>query len=103
MTYLVHTAHLHFAGPTACFMIGSWPGGFVTLTFSFATLFPLYLIAKRFFDRSTTLLVMLVFAFIPALVGRSADIIRGPIFWFFLSMGMYLFIRSGGKHPPTTL
>ena len=75
-------------------------GRFVTLTFSFATLFPLYLIAKRFFDRSTTLLVMLVFAFIPALVGRSADIIRGPIFWFFLSMGMYLFIRSGENIRP---
>lgn len=68
-------------------------GRFISLLFGTGTLIPLYFILKRFFDRRTVGLTLLVYAFIPALAERSADIIRGPIYWFFLASAMLMVLR----------
>jgi hypothetical protein len=57
-------------------------------------LLPVYGVMKRFFEKSVALTGVAVFAFNPVLVGRTADVLRGPIFWFFLSSGVYLFTVS---------
>lgn len=69
-------------------------GRVVSVCFGTATLFPLYFTLKRFMSRSTSLLTVLLYALMPVLVNRSANIVRGPIFWFFLSLGMFYFIRQ---------
>lgn len=65
----------------------------ITLLFSFASLIPLYFICIRFFNRSISTMAILVFAMIPAFVGRSADVIRDPIFWPFLTLGLFFYVR----------
>ena len=40
----------------------------------------------------------LFFALLPVFVARSADVVRGPVCWFFLAVGLYLFIKSDEKH-----
>lgn len=101
----------HGAGITACGMhyisilpffiagafsiCGDWivAGRFISLLFGTCTFFPLYFLIRRFLDSRSALFALLIYAFIPALVGRSADIIRDPVFWFFLTLGMLFFIR----------
>ncbi len=73
---------------------------FVSLAFGFGTLIPLYFLLKRFFDQRTTALTLLVYAFIPALAGRSADVIRGPIFWFFLVCAFFMVVRHQDNRRP---
>jgi 4-amino-4-deoxy-L-arabinose transferase-like glycosyltransferase len=69
----------------------------VSLLFGSMTLIPLYLLLRRFFDKEISMLSTLLFAVIPVFVGRSADVVRGPIYWFFLALGLYFFVRSGDK------
>ena len=64
----------------------------VSIFFGTITLIPLYLLLKRFFDDKINLLVILMYALAPVLVGRSADVVRGPIYWFFITCGLYFFI-----------
>ncbi len=66
---------------------------FVSLAFGFGAMFPLYLLLKRFFEHRMVALALLIYAFIPALVVRSADIIRGPDFWFFLPLAFLMVVR----------
>jgi len=66
----------------------------VSFFFGSITLIPVYLILRRFFEDKISVLSTLVFSLIPVFVVGSADIIRGPIFWFFLTTGLYLFIRQ---------
>jgi hypothetical protein len=76
-------------------------GRVISLAFGWGTLIPLYFLLKRFFDHRTVTLTLLVYAFIPALVGRSADIIRGPVFWFFLACAYLMVIRSRDNRTST--
>jgi hypothetical protein len=69
-------------------------GRLVTLLFGTATLIPLYFLLKRFLDKTLCNLTILIYALIPVFVNRSADIVRGPIFWFFLSLGMLFFVSQ---------
>lgn len=69
-------------------------GRFVSFSFSFATLFPLYFLLKRFFEKPLISIILLVYALIPVFVSRSADILRDPIFWFFICSGMLMFVRQ---------
>jgi len=64
----------------------------ISFIFGFATLIPLYFLLKRFFDDNISGLCTLIFALIPVFVGRSGDVLRGPVYWFFLMLGLYLFI-----------
>jgi len=109
---LLTACHITFVSPLPFLIAGAFgifrdwiiAGRFVSLLFSFATLFPLYFLLKRFFDKTLTAVTLLVYALIPVFVSRSADIVRDPIFWFFICSGMLLFIRhaesrAGRRHP----
>ncbi|WP_319408667.1 glycosyltransferase family 39 protein [uncultured Desulfosarcina sp.] len=76
-------------------LAGDWiaAGRSVSLFFSVATLFPLYFLIRRFFDERIAAITLLVYALIPVFVSRSADIVRGPIFWFLICGGMLMFVR----------
>ncbi|MFC1857953.1 ArnT family glycosyltransferase [Thermodesulfobacteriota bacterium] len=65
---------------------------FVSLFFGTLTLLPLYLLLRRFFDKQISTLTTLSIALIPMFVSRSADVVRGPIYWFFLVLGLYFFL-----------
>ena len=65
-----------------------------SLFFGTLTLLPLYFLLKRFFDDKIGLLVLLIFALIPVFVDRSADVVKGPVFWFFSVLGLYLFVSQ---------
>jgi len=65
----------------------------VSLLFGFGSLIPLFLFVRRFFQIQISGLVLLVFALCPVLVFRSADVVRGPVYWFFLMWGLYFFIK----------
>ena len=75
-------------------VIGNWvlSANIVSLFFGTLTLVPLYLLIRRFFDATTSSLALLVFAVMPNFVYYSHLVIRGPVFWFFAVLGMYLFI-----------
>jgi hypothetical protein len=71
---------------------------FVSLFFGSMTLIPLHFLCKRFFEKDINLLTLLVFAMLPVFVSGSAEVIRDPVCWFFLSLGLYFFIRSYEKN-----
>lgn len=79
--------------------IGDWivSGATVSILFSTLMLIPLYLLLRRFFDRNISTLALLVFSVCPTFVGLSHMIIRGPIYWFFATLGIYLFILGLDK------
>lgn len=72
---------------------GDWvvAGKAVSLVFGTAVMIPLYLLLRRFLDKSSACCCLLVFAVHPIFVELSVDILRGPVFWFFLTLGLYLF------------
>ncbi len=69
----------------------------VSLFFGTMALVPLYFLSRRFFERSTSALVLLVFAVMPFFIHRSVDVVRGPVFWFFSLLGFYLFLSRTEK------
>jgi hypothetical protein len=69
-------------------------GVFVSLIFGSATLFPLYFLIRRFANDTISAAVMVIYALMPTFVNCSGDIVRGPVFWFFLSLGMLMFVRQ---------
>ncbi len=66
----------------------------VSVFWGSATLFPLFFLLRKIFSPRTTSLALLVFAMIPVFVSRSADVLRDPVSWFFMSLGLWLFIRK---------
>jgi len=64
----------------------------VSMFFGTATLIPLYCLLRRFFNETVSSLTLLIFALLPAFVDLSSFIIRGPVYWFFSLLGIYLFI-----------
>jgi hypothetical protein len=66
----------------------------VDVLFGWATLFPLFFLLRRFTDNTISTCTVLIFALIPVFVEGSANVIRGPMFWFCLSMGMLMFVRQ---------
>ena len=63
----------------------------VSLIFSSLSLIPLYLLLRRFFDETITSFTLLIFALNPAFIDLCGKVIRGPIYWFFSLIGLYLF------------
>jgi 4-amino-4-deoxy-L-arabinose transferase-like glycosyltransferase len=66
---------------------------FVSLLFGSMTLVPFYLLCRRFFDRDISTLTSLVFALLPFFVAGSAEAVRDPVCWFFLTLGLCFFIE----------
>lgn len=69
----------------------------VSICFGFLTLIPLYALLRRFFDSPTSSFVTLVYALIPIFIGFGTDVVRDPVYWFFLVSGLFLFIYSMQK------
>ncbi len=94
--HLNYISMLPFFIASAFALVRDWiiAGRMVTFVFSTATMIPLFFILKRFLNKTACHLTILVYAFVPVLVSRTADIVRGPIFWFFLCLGMLFFIRQ---------
>jgi hypothetical protein len=70
----------------------------ISVLFGSLTLIPLYVLCRRFFNRDISLLTLLVFALLPVFVAGSAEVVRGPVCWFFLATGLTLFIFSDERH-----
>ncbi|MFP4087378.1 MAG: ArnT family glycosyltransferase [Desulfobacteraceae bacterium] len=85
---------LFIAGAYALFHHWVFSAAVVSVLFGSGTLIPLYLLCRRFFDRNISALTLLVFALLPVFVARSADVVRGPVCWFFLALGLYFFVKS---------
>lgn len=77
-------------------LIGDWvlAGELVSLLFATLTFFPLYWTARRFFNETISSLALLAFVMIPSYVIISREILRGPPYWFFSAMGVYLFVLN---------
>jgi len=69
----------------------------VSLFFGTITLIPLYFLLKQFLDEHISALGMLIYALTPVFVGRSADVVKEPVFWFFLVLGLYGFVKQIDK------
>jgi 4-amino-4-deoxy-L-arabinose transferase-like glycosyltransferase len=69
----------------------------ISYLFGGATLLPLYLLLRSFFDEKISLLTLLIFALTPIFVSGSADLIRDPLFWFFLVLGLLFFVKQMEK------
>ncbi len=65
----------------------------ISLFFGFGFLFPAWFLLRRFFKTHVASLTLLIFALIPMMVSRSGDVLRDPFYWFFTSLGLYLFVR----------
>jgi 4-amino-4-deoxy-L-arabinose transferase-like glycosyltransferase len=66
----------------------------VSLLFGTATLIPLYFLLRRFFDTQISALCALVFGMLPVFVGSSVDLIREPVCWFFLTLGLTFYVKA---------
>jgi hypothetical protein len=69
----------------------------VSLFFGSALLVFIYLLFRQFFDKDVSLLGTLIYALIPNHVDKSADVLRDPVFWFFLAGGLYFYILQFNK------
>ena len=85
----------------AYFLVQDWTVAArgVSLVFGSAVLIPVFLLFRRFFDRGVSVAGLLIYATIPVLVSSSSDALREPVCWFFLAVGLYLFVswmQDGG-------
>jgi len=69
----------------------------VSLLFGTLTLAPLYLLLREFFRKQIVFSACLAFALIPVFVDKSVDVVRDPVYWFFLVFGLYFFTAQIGK------
>jgi hypothetical protein len=65
-------------------------GQLVSMVFGSLTLIPLYFLTKSLFSRTAAMVSSVLFVFHPHLVRFSAEVIRGPIFWFFFVMALWI-------------
>ncbi len=66
----------------------------VSLFFGTATMLPLYLLLRKLFEVPLASCALLIFAVNPVFVEMSSEVIRGPAYWFCLTLGMYFFSLS---------
>jgi len=94
------SCNMHFLSAYPIFIAGAYTifhdwitaGRSVSLFFGTLTLVFIYLLLRRFFERHLSALGTLVFALIPVFVTRSGDVVRGPLAWFFIVLGLYFFV-----------
>ncbi len=81
------------------FFSGDWISAAknVSIFFGTITLVPFYLLFRRFFNPTISVITLLVFAVMPAYVILSRNVIRGPVLWFFAVLGLYLFVLQMDK------
>jgi 4-amino-4-deoxy-L-arabinose transferase-like glycosyltransferase len=62
----------------------------VSAVFGSLTIIPFYFLIRSLFGRTTALISSILFLFHPYLVRYSAEVIRGPTFWFFFMMTLWV-------------
>ena len=79
----------------AYLIIGDWliAGHAVSCVLGSAMLIPLAMILRRFFERKIVFLGVATFSILPIFVYISVYILREPVFIFFVTLGLYFFIR----------
>ncbi len=100
--YMSYISVLPFFIAGAYTVVHDWliAGKIVSLFFGFFTLFPIFFLLKHFVKEPFAIFGTLIFALIPVFIDKSADVLKDPVCWFFLSMGLVLFIQhmdSGKK------
>jgi 4-amino-4-deoxy-L-arabinose transferase-like glycosyltransferase len=66
----------------------------LTVSFGILTLVPFYLLAREVFDRSTAWISCFFYCLSPAIVTISLEVVRDPVFSFFLAMFLWLMLRA---------
>ena len=94
--YLSYISVLPFFIAGAYAIVHNWliAGKIVSLIFGVFTLFPIFLLLKRFVKEPFVLFGTLIFALIPVFIDKSVDVLKDPVCWFFLSMGLVLFLQG---------
>ena len=64
----------------------------ISVFFGTITLIPVYLLFRRIFDEKISVSGTLVFALMPVFAVTSADVVRGPVYWFFSILGLLFFV-----------
>ncbi|MEJ2040624.1 MAG: glycosyltransferase family 39 protein [Desulfosarcinaceae bacterium] len=90
-----HISTYPFFTAMAFTLVRDWitAGLAVNILFGSAALVPLYFLLRRFLDDTASILCTLVFALMPTFVNTSGDIVRDPVFFFFIASGMFFFVR----------
>ena len=73
----------------------------VSIAFSTLTLIVVYPLARTFFSRDISLLLVLIYSVSPVFVTSGSDVIKDPGAWFFAVFGMLIFVQ--GLRCPRTL
>jgi len=75
-------------------LVGDWvlSAKIISLLAGTLVLLPLYGLLRRFHDARISCLALLVFAVNPTFVAWSHAIIRDPLFWLFLALGIYFVV-----------
>ena len=84
--------------------IGDWvvSGQSISIFFSLLTIIPLYFFNRIFWPRKTTIVIVILYVVSPLFIELSHEIIRGPQFWFFLSLGLWGFCRFLEQENPSS-
>lgn len=92
----VHLSSYPFLVAAAYALIGHWEWAAigVSVVFGTATVWPLYLLTRRFTSVRVALLTAWLYALTPFLAYWSAQVLRGPVYWFCLVLGLVMFIRA---------
>ena len=77
------------------YLVGDWIFSALAVSWFFgsAALIPVFLLLRRFFDRATTGLCLLLFAVMPVFVDISCTVTREPVAVFFVALGLHFFLR----------
>ncbi len=80
-------------------IVGDWivAARAVSICFGTAALALIYPLARLFFDRGISLLVLLVYATAPLFVHNGVIATKDSGAWFFVTLGMFLFVRGLGS------
>nr|NIO06365.1 hypothetical protein [Pseudomonadota bacterium]NIS72662.1 hypothetical protein [Pseudomonadota bacterium] len=62
----------------------------VSAVFGSLTIIPFYLLIRSIFGRTVALISSIFFVFHPYLARFSAEVVRGPAFWFFFMMALWV-------------
>ena len=80
-------------------VFGNWVTAATVVSVFFGTLslIPLFYLARNFFSTGIAFLVALIHAVNPMLVDGSVDIVRDPLFWFLVLVGLHLLTHRKGQ------
>mgnify|MGYP006289284565 CR=1 FL=1 len=86
-------------------LLGDWitAASGVSIFFGTLVLIPLYWLSRRFFDEKISILALLTMALSPSFVNMSRDVLRGPTCWFFMMIGIFLFVLHLERRRPAHL